>query len=293
MNSTTGDEPTRRRGAFLFHPRPNPSIQENAPGRKRGSPAHPCSSRWRRPSPSARAFTWAAAAMPTSSFSTATAKSRPTTTTSAPFYNRIGINFLAADYRGYGRSTGHPTVTSMMRGRPCDLSVRCGLAGAQRLQRPSDSHGPVAGQRLRHRTGGRPCGPGLRPDRRERVRLCRAAAAASGGRSSGRRFSRGDRVPSSAENRALPGAASDHPCRVRPHHPLFRRPGAFRRQHLSPPKPCSKSPEPTTTTSWRMDSGITSRPSNAWPPPAQAPGFADKRRPRRQFIPQVQTALWR
>jgi alpha-beta hydrolase superfamily lysophospholipase len=32
----------------------------------------------------------------------------------APFYNRIGINFLAADYRGYGRSTGHPTVTSMM-----------------------------------------------------------------------------------------------------------------------------------------------------------------------------------
>jgi pimeloyl-ACP methyl ester carboxylesterase len=33
----------------------------------------------------------------------------------APFYNRIGLNFLAADYRGYGRSTGHPTVTAMMR----------------------------------------------------------------------------------------------------------------------------------------------------------------------------------
>ena len=31
-----------------------------------------------------------------------------------PFYNRIGINFLAADYRGYGRSTGHPTVMTMM-----------------------------------------------------------------------------------------------------------------------------------------------------------------------------------
>lgn len=31
-----------------------------------------------------------------------------------PYYNRIGINFLAADYRGYGRSTGHPTVTAMM-----------------------------------------------------------------------------------------------------------------------------------------------------------------------------------
>jgi fermentation-respiration switch protein FrsA (DUF1100 family) len=31
-----------------------------------------------------------------------------------PFYNRIGANFLAADYRGYGRSGGQPTVTTMM-----------------------------------------------------------------------------------------------------------------------------------------------------------------------------------
>jgi len=30
-------------------------------------------------------------------------------------YNRMGINFLAVDYRGYGRSTGRPTVTAMMR----------------------------------------------------------------------------------------------------------------------------------------------------------------------------------
>ena len=29
--------------------------------------------------------------------------------------NQLGINFLAADYRGYGRSTGRPTVTGMMR----------------------------------------------------------------------------------------------------------------------------------------------------------------------------------
>jgi len=29
-------------------------------------------------------------------------------------YNRIGINFLAVDYRGYGKSTGSPTVSSMM-----------------------------------------------------------------------------------------------------------------------------------------------------------------------------------
>ncbi len=31
-----------------------------------------------------------------------------------PLYNRMGMNFLAADYRGYGRSTGRPTVTAMM-----------------------------------------------------------------------------------------------------------------------------------------------------------------------------------
>lgn len=32
-----------------------------------------------------------------------------------PVYNRMGINFLAVDYRGYGRSTGQPSVSSMMR----------------------------------------------------------------------------------------------------------------------------------------------------------------------------------
>ena len=32
-----------------------------------------------------------------------------------PIYNQMGINFLAADYRGYGQSTGTPTVTGMMR----------------------------------------------------------------------------------------------------------------------------------------------------------------------------------
>jgi len=30
-------------------------------------------------------------------------------------YNRMGINFLPVDYRGYGRSDGTPTVTSMMK----------------------------------------------------------------------------------------------------------------------------------------------------------------------------------
>lgn len=32
-----------------------------------------------------------------------------------PFYNRMGINFMAVDYRGYGRSGGSPNVSTMMR----------------------------------------------------------------------------------------------------------------------------------------------------------------------------------
>jgi pimeloyl-ACP methyl ester carboxylesterase len=31
-----------------------------------------------------------------------------------PLYARLGINFLAVDYRGYGRSDGRPTVSAMM-----------------------------------------------------------------------------------------------------------------------------------------------------------------------------------
>ncbi len=32
-----------------------------------------------------------------------------------PVYTRLGLNFLPVDYRGYGRSTGEPTITAMMR----------------------------------------------------------------------------------------------------------------------------------------------------------------------------------
>jgi alpha-beta hydrolase superfamily lysophospholipase len=32
-----------------------------------------------------------------------------------PLYTKMGINFLVADYRGYGRSSGRPTITAMMR----------------------------------------------------------------------------------------------------------------------------------------------------------------------------------
>ncbi len=31
-----------------------------------------------------------------------------------PLYNKLGLNLLAADYRGYGRSDGSPTVSAMM-----------------------------------------------------------------------------------------------------------------------------------------------------------------------------------
>lgn len=32
-----------------------------------------------------------------------------------PIYNQMGINFLPVDYRGYGRSSGTPTVSAMMK----------------------------------------------------------------------------------------------------------------------------------------------------------------------------------
>jgi uncharacterized protein len=31
-----------------------------------------------------------------------------------PIYNQVGVNFLPVDYRGYGRSNGEPSVSSMM-----------------------------------------------------------------------------------------------------------------------------------------------------------------------------------
>ncbi|WP_242637562.1 serine aminopeptidase domain-containing protein [Desulfobacter hydrogenophilus] len=31
-----------------------------------------------------------------------------------PIFNRMGINFLVVDYRGYGKSSGSPTVFSML-----------------------------------------------------------------------------------------------------------------------------------------------------------------------------------
>lgn len=45
-------------------------------------------------------------------------------------YVQMGINFLPVDYRGYGRSTGRPTVTAMMQDAPVILDyVRTWLDG--------------------------------------------------------------------------------------------------------------------------------------------------------------------
>jgi len=51
----------------------------------------------------------------------------------AGVYNQMGINFLAVDYRGYGRSTGKPTVTAMM--RDCHLIFEFALELAAAYKR--------------------------------------------------------------------------------------------------------------------------------------------------------------
>jgi fermentation-respiration switch protein FrsA (DUF1100 family) len=54
-----------------------------------------------------------------------------------PVYNQIGANFIAVDYRGYGRSTGNPTVTTMM--RDCHLIFEF----VQNWLRQSNFTGPI------------------------------------------------------------------------------------------------------------------------------------------------------
>jgi len=48
-----------------------------------------------------------------------------------PFYTRQGINFLPVDYRGYGRSTGQPTVSAMM--QDCHAVFRFAVDGLSDL----------------------------------------------------------------------------------------------------------------------------------------------------------------
>jgi pimeloyl-ACP methyl ester carboxylesterase len=47
-----------------------------------------------------------------------------------PLYNRLGINFLAVDYRGYGLSNGQPTISSMLTDCHTILDFTSGLIGA-------------------------------------------------------------------------------------------------------------------------------------------------------------------
>ena len=51
--------------------------------------------------------------------------------------NQLGINFLAVDYRGYGRSTGQPTVTGMM--RDCHMTFDF----VKKWLHKNDYHGPL------------------------------------------------------------------------------------------------------------------------------------------------------
>ena len=54
-----------------------------------------------------------------------------------PAYIKMGINFIPVDYRGYGRSTGNPTVTSMM--KDCHTI----LAYLQNWLKDNDYTGPL------------------------------------------------------------------------------------------------------------------------------------------------------
>ena len=54
----------------------------------------------------------------------------------APFYNQIGLNFFVADYRGYGKSGGSPSFTTMLSDANTVLeAMRIGL-GASGYQGP-------------------------------------------------------------------------------------------------------------------------------------------------------------
>jgi len=55
----------------------------------------------------------------------------------APLYTAAGLGFLPVDYRGYGRSTGRPTVTAMM--RDCHVVFDWVL----KWREENDSHGPL------------------------------------------------------------------------------------------------------------------------------------------------------
>ena len=58
-----------------------------------------------------------------------------------PVYNRMGMNFLVVDYRGYGSSSGRPTATAMMGDCHAVFEFTKGWLGAQEH---SDAHDVTA-----------------------------------------------------------------------------------------------------------------------------------------------------
>ena len=62
-----------------------------------------------------------------------------------PLYARQGLNFFPVDYRGYGRSTGTPTVTAMIARLSGYFCLCPGMAQPKGVFRPPDGHGPLFG----------------------------------------------------------------------------------------------------------------------------------------------------
>ena len=54
----------------------------------------------------------------------------------APFYNQIGLNFFVADYRGYGKSGGSPSFTTMLSDANTVLEAMRIVFGASGYQGP-------------------------------------------------------------------------------------------------------------------------------------------------------------
>ena len=54
----------------------------------------------------------------------------------APFYNQIGLNFFVADYRGYGKSDGSPSFTTMLSDANTVLEAMRIVLGASGYQGP-------------------------------------------------------------------------------------------------------------------------------------------------------------
>ncbi len=68
-------------------------------------------------------------------------------------YSRLNLNFLPVDYRGYGHSTGRPSVSAMLRDAHIVFDLHEEMAGPQRVHRPLRRHGTLAGKRIGARTG--------------------------------------------------------------------------------------------------------------------------------------------